>query len=107
MLRYYKYCRSRRVGHHYGDLGLKYTHYCSTYERGQRIIDFPCSADHVQDWQPYPVDPYSCYMRDHTCVVLRKKYTMDVDYVCMVITYYITASVRINRARLPILLVVS
>ena len=26
----------------------------------------PCSADHVQDWQPYPVDPYSCYMCDHT-----------------------------------------
>ena len=25
-------------------------------------IDFPCSADHVQDWQPYPVDPYSCSM---------------------------------------------
>ena len=23
-------------------------------------------ADHVQDWQPYPVDPYSCYMYDHT-----------------------------------------
>ena len=22
---------------------------------------------HVQDWQPYPVDPYSCYMCDHTC----------------------------------------
>ena len=21
-----------------------------------------CSADHEQDWQPYPVDPYSCYM---------------------------------------------
>ena len=19
---------------------------------------FPCSADHDQDWQPYPVDPY-------------------------------------------------
>ena len=27
---------------------------------------FPCSADHAQDWQPYPVDPYSCYMCDHT-----------------------------------------
>ena len=27
---------------------------------------FSCSADHVQDWQPYPVDPYSCYMCDHT-----------------------------------------
>ena len=25
-------------------------------------INFPCSADHEQDWQPYPVDPYSCYM---------------------------------------------
>ena len=29
-------------------------------------IHFPCSADHVQDWQPYPVDLYSCYMCDHT-----------------------------------------
>ena len=28
-------------------------------------IHFFCSADHMQDWQPYPVDPYSCYMRDH------------------------------------------
>ena len=28
-------------------------------------INFPCSADHEQDWQPYPVDPYSCYMCDH------------------------------------------
>ena len=24
-----------------------------------------CSADHEQDWQPYPVDPYSCYMFSH------------------------------------------
>ena len=35
-------------------------------ERGQGNIHFPCSADHVQDWQRYPVDPYSCYMCDHT-----------------------------------------
>ena len=35
-------------------------------ERGQGDINFPCSADHVQDYQPYPVDPYSCYMCDHT-----------------------------------------
>ena len=28
-------------------------------ERGQGNILFSCSADHVQDWQPYPVDPYS------------------------------------------------
>ena len=38
------------------------------HERGQGNIDFPCSVDHVQDWQPYSVDdPYSCYICDHTC----------------------------------------
>ena len=26
---------------------------------------FPCSADHEQDWQPYPVDPYSAICDDH------------------------------------------
>ena len=31
------------------------------HERGQGNIHFPCSADHVQDWQPYPVDPYSIH----------------------------------------------
>ena len=35
-------------------------------ESGQGNIDFPCSADHVQDWQPYLVDPYSCYVCYHT-----------------------------------------
>ena len=29
-------------------------------ERGQGNIPFSCSADHVLDWQPYLVDPYSC-----------------------------------------------
>ena len=39
------------------------------HERGLGDICFPCSPDHEQDWQPYPVDPYSCYMcedYDHT-----------------------------------------
>ena len=27
--------------------------------RGQGNINFPCSADHEEDWQPYPVNPYS------------------------------------------------
>ena len=31
-------------------------------ERGQGNIIFPCSADHEQDWQPYPVDPDSYCM---------------------------------------------
>ena len=36
------------------------------HERGQRNFHFFCSADHVQDGQTYPVDPYSYYMCDHT-----------------------------------------
>ena len=36
------------------------------HERGEGNIHFPCSADHEQDWQTYLVDPYSCYMCDHT-----------------------------------------
>ena len=35
-------------------------------EGGQGNFHFPCSADHEQDWQPYLVDPYPCYMCDHT-----------------------------------------
>ena len=31
-------------------------------ERGQGNINFPCSADREQDWQPYSVDPYSCLL---------------------------------------------
>ena len=31
-------------------------------ESGQGNIHFPCSADHEQDWQPYPVDQNSCYV---------------------------------------------
>ena len=29
------------------------------HELGQGNIHFPCSADHDQDWQPYPMDPSS------------------------------------------------
>ena len=39
------------------------------HARGQGNIHFPCSADHEQDWQPYPVDPYNMYSAicdDHT-----------------------------------------
>ena len=35
------------------------------HELGQGNIHFSCSADHVQDWQPYPVDPYSAI-----CVII-------------------------------------
>ena len=36
--------------------------------RGHENINFPCSADHEQDWQPYPVDPYSAICDDHTYI---------------------------------------
>ena len=29
---------------------------------------FPCSTDHKQDWQHYPVDPYSALSHDHTYI---------------------------------------
>ena len=31
-----------------------------------RSHNFTCPVDREQDWQPYPVDTYSCYMCDHT-----------------------------------------
>ena len=36
------------------------------HARGQGNINFPCTADHEQDWQPNPVDPYSAICDDHT-----------------------------------------
>ena len=38
------------------------------HARGQGNIHFPCSADHEQDWQPYPVDPYAAIYDDHTYI---------------------------------------
>ena len=38
------------------------------HARGQGNIHFPCSADHAQVWQPYPVDPYSAICDDHTYI---------------------------------------
>ena len=38
------------------------------HARGQGNIIYPCSAYHEQDWQPYPVDPYSAIRDDHTYI---------------------------------------
>ena len=38
-------------------------------KRGQGNIPFPCPGDHEQDWQSYPVDPYSgIVMAIHTYI---------------------------------------
>ena len=42
------------------------------HARGQGNINFPCSADHEQDWQPYPVDPYSAICDDHTYIAMQE-----------------------------------
>ena len=45
-------------------------------ERRQGIIHFlPCSVDHGQDWQPYSVDPYPCYV----CVHGHTPYSKSMD----------------------------
>ena len=35
-------------------------------KRGKESVSFPCSADHRQDWQPYPVHPFSAENADRT-----------------------------------------
>ena len=45
------------------------------HARGQGNIIFPCSADHEQDWQPYPVDPYSAICDDHTYIHTVQQYS--------------------------------
>ena len=37
--------------------------------RGQGNIHFPRSADHEQDWRPYPVDPCSAICDDHSYIL--------------------------------------
>ena len=52
-------------------------------ERGRRNIHFLCSADHVQAWQLYPVDPYSCFVCDHTYIhtsILYMKLKLDMKH---------------------------
>ena len=43
-------------------------HLNARHARRQGNINFPCLADHEQDWQPYPVDPYSAICDDHTYI---------------------------------------
>ena len=38
------------------------------HARGKGDVHFPCSADHEQDWQPYPVDPYYAICDDDTYI---------------------------------------
>ena len=63
-------------------------------EQGQRNITFPCSADHVQDWQPYPVDPCSCYMCDHTYIVLFLQQSCVYTWNFNIVFYFVFCVIR-------------
>ena len=65
------------------------------HARGQGNIHFPCSADHEQDWQPYPVDPYSATCDDHTYIHMEMtRLTRGRDWAGPVSRYQILRHVR-------------
>ena len=62
------------------------------HERGEENIHFLCSADHEQDWQPYPVDPCVC-VTFAICVTMHNT-TILLDLYCIVVTF---SRLGINR----------
>ena len=58
------------------------------HARGQENIYFPCSVDHEQDCQPYPVDPYSAICDDHIYYPNRGSMIVVV-FVCVCVCVYL------------------
>ena len=52
------------------------------HARGQGNINFTCPADHEQDWQPYPVDPYSAICNDHTYILRHVQGQGNIHFPC-------------------------
>ena len=68
--------------------------------RGLGNIHFPCSADHEQDWQPYPVDPYSAIICDdhtyiHTYVLLSCDHA-QCDHTIYILYYRVTIRIAME-----------
>ena len=52
--------------------------------RGQGNTHFRGSADHEQDWQPYPVDPYSAVlyvMTIYALIAMQGHQTLKKQYI--------------------------
>ena len=63
--------------------------------RTRKYLFSLCSADHEQDWQPYPVDPYTCYMCVHTYIILlRSGYIWVLSWLVDKIRWVSTAFTR-------------
>ena len=56
------------------------------HARGQGNVHFPCSADHEQDWQPYPVDTYSAICDDHTYIHTPREFEKLLRTILPVVT---------------------
>ena len=81
-------------------------------ERGQGNTHFPCSADHEQDWQPYPLDSYSCYTRDRTYIHTYGEQSKQSQQYCFIQLIGVcmvgpSSTKWINRVWSSILLVVN
>ena len=66
-------------------------------EHGQGNIHFTCSADHVHNWQPYPVDPYSCYICDHTLLCTTNTLYFDKGLIAFLSHYRKTHKTHSNQ----------
>ena len=64
------------------------------HARGQGNVHFPCSADHEQDWQPYPVDPYSAICDDHTYTYI---HTCNMSKFVPVCNYFLNRKKKARR----------
>ena len=64
------------------------------HARGQGDVHFPCSADHEQDWQPYPVDPYSAICDDHTYIHTYILYNIGITSGPLLLYIVLVVSVR-------------
>ena len=64
------------------------------HAQGQGNVHFPCSADHEQDGQPYPVDPYSAICDDHTYIHTYMRPIDDVAYELSTLVELIIPSCR-------------
>ena len=69
-------------------------------ELGQENIHFPCSTDHEQDWQPYPVDPSLAIICDEHTYMCNS--TTVYVYVCM----YVFIKLHITTQSGPVILVI-
>ena len=64
--------------------------------RGQGNNHFPSLADHEQDWQPYPVDPYSAKCDDYTYIHIRVPFVAsDQVFVISIIDPPLKGSMRV------------